>query len=139
MSQTTFLPNRPSTTKFILGFIRRSEALPTMEETKYSDDERWAILTWLSRRKPFPTHLPLDAELYADIVQTLRDMGHGRSFDAIRLMLDRQFGSDLTQERVLDELRVLYERQPDNWAAPLAGIVQPRVRVRFCLKKTRCV
>jgi hypothetical protein len=110
-----------------------------MEETKYSDDERWAIFTWLSRRKPFPTYFPLDAELYAEIVQALADMGHERSFAAIRQMLDRQFGSDLTQERVLDELRVLYERQPDNWDEPLAGIVQPRVWVRFCLKKTRCL
>ena len=110
-----------------------------MEETKYSDDERWAIFTWLSRRKPFPTYFPLDAELYAELVQALADMGHERSFDAIRQMLEAHFGSDLTKERVLDELRVLYERQPDNWAAPLAGIVQPCVRVRFCLKKTRCV
>ena len=98
-----------------------------MEETKYSDDERWAICVWLFCRKPFPTYFPLDAEPYADIVQTLADMGHERSSDAIRHMLDRQFGSNLTQERVLDELRALYERQPDNWAAPLAGIEPPRV------------
>ena len=86
-----------------------------MEESKgYSDDERWAIYVWLYRRKPFPTHFSCDDALYVDIVKTLRDMGHERSFDPIRHMLDRQFGSDLTQERVLDELRVLYERRPDN-------------------------
>jgi hypothetical protein len=109
--------------------IRRSEALPTLEETKYSDDERWEIYVWLYRSTPFPGHLPLDAELYTDIVPTLRDTGHDQSFDAIRHMLDRQFGSDLTQERVVDELRVLYERQPDNWDTPLAGIEPPRVCV----------
>jgi hypothetical protein len=93
--------------KFILGFIHRSEAVPTMEDTKYSDEERWAIYTWLFRRTLFPAHLTLGAGLYADIVQTLRDMGYEWSFDAIRLMLDRRFGSDLPQERVPDELRVL--------------------------------
>ena len=77
---------------------------------------------WLFRRKPFPTHLSRDEVLYADIVQILTDMCHERTFDAIRQMLERQFGSGLTQERVVDELRVLYERQPDNWDASLAGI-----------------
>ncbi len=105
--------------------------MATMEEMLYSDDERWAICVWLFRRKPFPTYFPLDAEPYADIVQTLADMGHVRSFAAIQRMLGRQFGSNLTQERVLDELRVLYERQPDNWDAPVAGIEPPRVWVRF--------
>jgi hypothetical protein len=102
-----------------------------MEEITYSDDERRAICVWLYHRKPFPTYFPVDAVLYAEIVQARADMGHERSFDAIRLMLDRQFGSNLTQERVLDELRALYERQPDNWTAPLAGIEPPRVWVRF--------
>jgi hypothetical protein len=37
-----------------------------------------------------PAHLPVDAEIYADIVLSLTDMGHERSFDAIRHMLDRQ-------------------------------------------------
>ena len=106
-----------------------------MEEKTYSDDERRAICVWLYHRKPFPNYLSRDDALYADIVQTLTDMGHERSAAAIRHMLDRQFGSSLTQERVLDELRALYERQPDNWAAPLAGIEPPRVWVRFCLKK----
>ncbi len=78
-----------------------------MEEMMYSDDERWAICVWLFRREPHPTYFPLDAEPYVDILQTLRDMGHERSLDPIRHMLDRQFGSDLTQERVLDELQVL--------------------------------
>ena len=93
-----------------------------MEETKYSDDERWAIYVWLFRRKPFPAHLSRDEALYTDIVNTLRDMGHERSFDAIRHMLEREFGSDLTQERVVGELRVLYERQPENWLDALAGM-----------------
>ena len=94
-----------------------------MEESKgYSDDERWAIYVWLYRRKPFPTHLSSDEALYDDIVKTLRDMGHERSFDAIRHMLGRQFGSELTQERVVEELQVLYDRQPDNWLEPLAGM-----------------
>jgi hypothetical protein len=76
----------------------------------------------------------VDAELYAEVVQALADMGHERSSDDIRHMLEAHFESDLTKERVLDELRVVYERRPDNWAAPLAGIVQPCVSVRFCLK-----
>ena len=33
VSQTTFLPYRPSTAKLILRTIRRSEALPTMEDS----------------------------------------------------------------------------------------------------------
>ena len=136
MSQTTFLPYRPPLRNFILRTIRRSEALPAMEEAKYSDDERRAICVWLYHRKPFPTYFSWDDALYADILQTLTDMGHERSASGIRQLLEAHFGSDLTQERVVDELRVLYERQPDNWAAPLAGIVQPRVWVRFCLKKT---
>ncbi len=100
-----------------------------MEEIKYSDEERWAIYVRLFRRKPVPAHLTLDAGLYVDIVQTLRDRGHERSFDPIRHMLDRKFGSDLTQERVVDGLQVLYERQPDRWDAPLAGIEPPRAWV----------
>ena len=131
VSQTTFLPNRPPTSKFILGSIRRSEALATMEETKYSDDERWEIYTWLFRRKPFPPHLSRDDALYADIVQALTDMGHERSASGIRQMLEAHFESGLTQERVVDELRVLYERQPDNWDAPLAGIEPPGFFVLF--------
>ncbi len=61
-------------------------------------------------------------------------MGHERSASAIRQMLDRQFGSDLMQEGVLDQLRVLYEQQPDHWDAALAGIEQPRVWVCVFLK-----
>ena len=99
-----------------------------MEEKKYSDDERWAINTWLFRRKPFPTHLSRDDALYDDIVKSLHDMGHERSASGIRHMLERQFGSELTQERVVEKLRVLYERQPDNWFEPLDGMTMPRVR-----------
>ena len=94
-----------------------------MEETKgYSDDERWAIYVWLFRRKQFPTHLSRDEALYDDIVKTLHDMDHERSASGIRQMLERQFGSELTQERVVEELQVLYDRQPDNWLEPLAGM-----------------
>ena len=94
-----------------------------MEETKgYSDDERWAIYVWLFRRKPFPTHLSRDEALYAGIVKTLTDMGHERSVDGVRQMLVAHFGSGLTQERVLEELQVLYDRQPINWLEPLAGM-----------------
>ena len=94
-----------------------------MEESKgYSDDERWAIYVWLYRRKPFPTHFSCDDALYVDIVKTLHDMDHERSASGIRQMLERQFGSDLTQDRVVEDLQVLYGRQPDNWLEPLAGM-----------------
>ena len=63
-----------------------------MEETKYSDDERWAIYVWLFRRKPFPAHLSYDDALYIDIVNTLRGMDHERSPSGIRHMLEREFG-----------------------------------------------
>ena len=92
-----------------------------MEETKYSDDERWAIYVWLFRRKPFPAHLSYDDALYIDIVNTLRGMDHERSPSGIPHMLERQFRSDLTQERVVRELRVLYERQSEKWTVALAG------------------
>ena len=93
-----------------------------MEEKKYSDEEHWAINLWLYRRKPFPTHLSCVDALYDDIVKTLHDMDHERSASGIRHMLERQFGSDLTQDRVVEELQVLYDRQPINWLEPLAGM-----------------
>ena len=49
-----------------------------MEEITYSDDERRAICVWLYHRKPFPTYFSWDDALYADILQTLTDMGHER-------------------------------------------------------------
>ncbi len=92
-----------------------------MEETKYPDDERWAICVWLYLRKPFPAHLPMDAGLYADIVQTpCRLLLIWAASGALILFgrCWRRVLSDLTQERVVDELRVLDVRQPDDWAAP---------------------
>ena len=90
-----------------------------MEEAKattpYDDQELRCIYSWMLFRKPFPNSFPKEAELYEEIIVTLRDRGYTRTWDGIRHMLERKFGADATRESLDAAIAEVYARQKINW------------------------
>ena len=90
-----------------------------MEEAKaptpYEDQGQRCIYSWIVFCKPSPNSFPQEAELYEDILDTLKGRGYTRTWDGIRAMLERKFGADATRESLDAAIAEVYARETINW------------------------